>query len=129
VAGHVKTRLCPPLAPADAAHLAHCFLLDTLEKVRRLPGIARFMVFSPSDAADFFGALTGDIVALLPQAPGDLGQRLAGLTERLFCAGFSTGVIIGADALMLPDAYLLEAIHVLGRDGVDVVLGPAEDDG
>ncbi len=33
VAGQVKTRLCPPLAPAEAAALARCFLLDRLEQL------------------------------------------------------------------------------------------------
>jgi hypothetical protein len=33
-AGRVKTRLCPPLSPAEAAELSRCFLLDTIERVR-----------------------------------------------------------------------------------------------
>ena len=31
--GAVKTRLCPPLRAPEAAELARCFLLDTVERV------------------------------------------------------------------------------------------------
>ena len=36
--GRVKTRLCPPLTPAEAADLAAAALLDTLDAVRAVPG-------------------------------------------------------------------------------------------
>jgi uncharacterized protein len=37
VSGTVKTRLCPPLAPHDAARVAAAALLDTLETVLSVP--------------------------------------------------------------------------------------------
>jgi len=129
VAGQVKTRLSPPLSPNEAAHLSHCFLLDKLEQVQRLPGVARFVAFAPPEAADFFEPLAGGAFALIPQAGSDLGARLAGVSERLFAAHFLAAVIIGTDSPTLPDDYLSEAIDVLGRNRSDVVLGPAEDGG
>ena len=36
--GRVKTRLCPPLVPAEAAGLAAAALLDTLDAVCEAPG-------------------------------------------------------------------------------------------
>jgi hypothetical protein len=36
--GRVKTRLCPPLVPAEAADLAAAALLDTLDAACRVPG-------------------------------------------------------------------------------------------
>ena len=38
IAGEVKTRLCPPLRPEQAAELARCFLEDRVEQLRRAAG-------------------------------------------------------------------------------------------
>jgi uncharacterized protein len=129
VAGQVKTRLSPPLTLDGAARLSHGFLLDTLARVQRLTGIARFVAFSPLESATFFGALVGETFALLPQTGSDLGERLAGVFERLLAAQFAAAVIIGTDSPTFPDEYLREAVAVLCRDGADVVLGPVEDGG
>ena len=128
-AGEVKTRLCPPLTPEEAARLAHCFLLDRLDQIRRVPGVARFVAFSPSDAEEFFRAEAGEAFGLLPQLGADLGERLADLSARLLAGGFHGTMIVGTDSPTLPDAILDEAREVLSRDRADVVLGPATDGG
>ena len=128
-AGEVKTRLCPPLTPEKAARLAHCFLLDKLEQIRRIPGVARFVAFSPPDAEDFFRTQIGEAFSLLPQRGADLGERLADVADRLLGAGFSATMIIGTDSPTLPDTVLHEAHEVLGSDRADLVLGPAKDGG
>ncbi|MBP1777257.1 MAG: uncharacterized protein H6Q86_3267, partial [candidate division NC10 bacterium] len=128
-AGKVKTRLCPPLTPEEAAQLAHCFLLDKLEQIRRFPSVARFVAFSPPDAEDFFHAQAGEAFSLLPQRGVDLGERLSDLSARLLGAGFTAVMIIGTDSPTLPDAALQEAHAVLTRDRADVVLGPVDDGG
>ena len=128
-AGEVKTRLCPPLTPEEAATLAECFLLDKLDQVGRLPGVARFVAFSPPDAEDFFQTRTGEAFSLLPQRGADLGERLADVSDRLLGAGFSATMIIGTDSPTLPDTVLHEAHEVLGSDHADLVLGPAKDGG
>ncbi len=127
--GKVKTRLSPPLTPEEAARLSHCFLLDTVERVQRLPGVARYLAFAPPDAREFFRDLAGEGFALLPQVGADLGERLAHLSQALFAARCSAAVIIGADSPTLPDAVLREALDVLTQGRIDVVLGPAEDGG
>ena len=128
-AGKVKTRLCPPLTPEEAAQLAHCFLLDKLEQIRRFPSVARFVAFSPPAAEDFFHAQAGEAFSLLPQRGVDLGERLSDLSARLLGAGFTAVMIIGTDSPTLPDAALQEAHAVLTRDRADVVLGPVDDGG
>ena len=128
-AGEVKTRLCPPLTPEEAARLAHCFLLDKLEQIRRIPGVARFVAFSPPDAEAFFRAQAGEAFSLLPQRGADLGERLADVSDRLLGAGFSATMIIGTDSPTLPDTVLHEAHEVFGSDHADLVLGPAKDGG
>lgn len=128
-AGEVKTRLCPPLTPDEAAELARCFLADTLEQVRRVPGVERFVAFSPPDAEDFFRPRTGGAFSLVRQTAGDLGARLADLTDQCLKAGFTGVIVIGTDSPTLPDAVLREAREVLAGELADVVLGPADDGG
>jgi hypothetical protein len=128
-AGEVKTRLCPPLTPEEAAQLTRCFLLDKLDQVRRFPSVARFVAFSPPDAEEFFGTQTGDAFSLLPQAGVDLGERLADLSAQLLGTGFTAVIIIGTDSPTLPDAVIHEAHEVLNWDLADVVLGPVDDGG
>ena len=129
LAGEVKTRLCPPLTPEEAAQVAHAFLLDKLEQVRRIPGVARFVAFFPSEAEAFFRTQAGKAFSLLPQRGADLGERLADVSDRLLGAGFNAVMIIGTDSPTLPDAALQEAQEALTRDRADVVLGPVDDGG
>lgn len=128
-AGEVKTRLCPPLTPEEAAGLAQCFLLDKLDQVRRVAYVERFLAFSPSDAETFFRSRAGGAFSLLPQRGTDLGERLADLSERLLTAGYPAVMIVGTDSPTLPDAVLHEAHGVLAQDRADVVLGPTDDGG
>lgn len=128
-AGEVKTRLCPPLTPEEAAELAQRFLLDKLDQVRRLPGLERFLAFSPPDAETFYRSQAGGAFSLLPQRGADLGERLSDLSERLLIAGHPAVMIIGTDSPTLPDSVLQEAHTVLAQNRADVVLGPTEDGG
>jgi len=128
-AGEVKTRLCPPLTPDEAAQLALSFFLDKLDQVRRVPGVARFLAFFPPDAEAFFRSQTGDAFSLLPQRGNDLGERLADLAERLLGEGYPAVTIVGTDSPTLPDAVLQEAHGALAQDRADVVLGPTDDGG
>ncbi|MBG0740056.1 DUF2064 domain-containing protein [Paeniglutamicibacter antarcticus] len=72
--GRVKTRLCPPLTPAQAAAVAQASLSQTLEFVRGLPVTGRLLVLDgtarPEDSDGF---------RLIPQAAGGLDQRLAAI--------------------------------------------------
>jgi hypothetical protein len=48
-AGEVKTRLCPPLTPAQAAGLARCFLQDRVAQLREIPTVAPAVAFTPPE--------------------------------------------------------------------------------
>lgn len=126
-AGTVKTRLCPPLSPDEAARLARVLLADTLETACA-PAV--------SGVADVFLALDGEDDSLagfprrLRQRGGDLGERLAHLFADVFAEGYAHVCVLGGDAPHLPAAFLIEAFGRLARGGDDgVVLGPAEDGG
>jgi rSAM/selenodomain-associated transferase 1 len=129
VAGSVKTRLCPPLTPEEAASLYRCFLLDKLDQVRRLRTVSPWLAYTPQEADGFFRRLAGEGFCLTPQEGRDLGQRLARLSEQLLAAGHPAVVIIDSDTPSLPDSLLADAIEQLGDPRTDAVLGPAEDGG
>jgi rSAM/selenodomain-associated transferase 1 len=121
--GAVKTRL----APGDAAFgalVARAFLLDALQRLTTVDA-HRVLVFAPSQREADFAALAADRFALLPQADGDLGQRLAAFFGRQ--ADADAVVAVGTDSPTLPVEYLERAFAAL--ENADVVLGPATDGG
>lgn len=125
--GQVKTRLVPPLTPEQAADLYRCFLLDTLETLRRVRGAEAAVAYAPADAEADLARLAPDLPRL-PQGDGDLGARMLGVVERLLARGFDAAVLVGGDAPSLPAAYLDQAAARLA-EGADLVLGPADDGG
>jgi rSAM/selenodomain-associated transferase 1 len=127
-AGQVKTRLCPPLSPDEAAALYRCFLLDKIEQVRMLERVSPVVAFTPKDSREIFGTLAPDF-SLLPQRGPDLGDRLAEILERLLASGHQGAVAIDSDTPTLPVTLLQQAVDLLAAPGADVVLGPTEDGG
>lgn len=118
VAGRVKTRLCPPLTPADAASVAEAALADTLDAVARC-GADRLVV-----------ALDGDPGPWLPPGFEVVVQRGSGLDERLAAAWSDVdgpGVQVGMDTPQLLPGHLDDALARL--DSHDAALGPADDGG
>lgn len=127
--GRVKTRLCPPLTPEEAAELYRCFLLDKISQVKRIGVAALYLAFTPQEAEQFFRSLAGGSLSLVAQAGRDLGQRLDRLSTELLAAGHPAVLIIDSDTPDLPDRYLAEAVECLANGGIDAVFGPAEDGG
>ena len=80
--GKVKTRLCPPLTPREAADLYGAFLLDTVGLASGIPEADLFLACDPHTARGFFSRLFPRPVACIPQGTGDLGNTaLTGLTK------------------------------------------------
>lgn len=121
VPGWVKTRLCPPCTPAEAAAVAEAALADTLEAVSRC-GADRHIV-----------ALDGERGAWLPAGFEVIIQRGHGLDERLGAAwrdAGGPGFQIGMDTPQLTATDLDDALSRLDRPGrAPAVLGPAQDGG
>jgi rSAM/selenodomain-associated transferase 1 len=126
-AGQTKTRLCPPLAADTAAALYECFLRDTLDVMRQVPGVERGIVYLPDDAAGYFHIIAPDM-ALTPQRGADLGERLDHLLSNALAGGAAQAVVMDSDSPTLPAAYVAEAFGRLDGDA-DVVLGPCDDGG
>jgi glycosyltransferase A (GT-A) superfamily protein (DUF2064 family) len=119
VPGRVKTRLCPPCTPEQAAGVAAAALTDTLATVGATPAAARTLVVTGSH----------------PAPPGwrRVGQRGDGLAERLVAAYADTArpgcasVLVGMDTPQVTVALLAGAADALA--GADAALGPADDGG
>ncbi len=127
-AGEVKTRLCPPLSLADAAALYHRFLLDKIEQVRALGTAGLAIAYAPAQAQAFFKEIAPDFV-LVPQRGADLGDRLANGLDEVLAQGHLGAMAIDSDTPTLPLGFLQQALDLVTRPEIDVVLGPTEDGG
>ena len=127
-AGKVKTRLCPPFSPAEAAELYRCFLLDTIAKIRTLTDVCPVIAYTPESGRRFFETVAPDFT-LMPQQGDDLGARMAMCIVQLFDRGYNRVVLTGSDLPTLPTVYLQQAVALIAKPHIDVVLGPSEDGG
>ena len=127
-AGRVKTRLSPPFTPAEAAALARCFLLDTIDRVRALRGVRPYLAHTPASAGPTLQAMAPDF-GLVAQRGRDLGVRMAGVLGDLLAAGHPGAIVVGSDVPTLPAAALQAAVDRVIDPAVDVVVGPSEDGG
>lgn len=121
VPGRVKTRLCPPATPEQAAALAAAALADTLDAVADTPATDRTLV------------LSGSPTMPVPRGVQIRAQRGEGLDDRLANAFADTrrrgvgSLLIGMDTPQAGTGLLASAVHLLST--VDAVLGPAADGG
>lgn len=125
--GRTKTRLTPPLTPEQASALYECFLRDTLELMRRVPGVQPGIAYLPAEARGYFETLAPDF-ELTVQAGESLGERLDNALTGYLAAGYRRVVIMNSDGPTLPPGHLTAAFDGL-RNGADVVLGPSDDGG
>jgi rSAM/selenodomain-associated transferase 1 len=127
-AGDVKTRLCPPLSPADAAELYRRFLLDKIEQVRLLEAASLAIAYTPAEARAFFEEIAPGFV-LVQQRGADLGDRLSNSLSELLAGGHGGAVAIDSDTPTLPVVFLQQAVDLVATPDIDVVLGPTRDGG
>jgi rSAM/selenodomain-associated transferase 1 len=133
IPGQVKTRLCPPLTPDEAATLHGSFVLDMLERTKtatvqfKLP-LDRYLACAPASTHVFFKIMEErQGVKLIDQVGDDLGERMAQAFETLFARGYKHAMIVGTDVPSLPLEQYKQAMDLLGSH--DLVLGPALDGG
>lgn len=121
--GAVKTRLCPPLSPAEAAEFYRVCLEETVERLTRGPFTP--VLFYAGDA-EYFRRSFADLT-LCPQGEGDLGTRMERALQTLLAAGCRGAVLVGSDSPDLPLALLEAAFAALEQ--AEAVLAPAGDGG
>jgi uncharacterized protein len=129
VRGAVKTRLCPPLSPDQAAELYRAFLLDSMHIISEVDGIEPGVLFTPAEAGDDFRVLAPSHFFLVPQSGDGFGERLAHGFRKLFTRGFDAVAIMDADSPTLPRAHIAELFERLANPGCDVAVGPCDDGG
>ena len=117
--GLVKTRLCPPLTPIEAAALYGAFLRQT---VVPHAGATTYLYGAPADALAELQPYVPAGVLLRPQVGVDLWARLTACFAELFAAGHDRVLVRGTDSPDVSRARLDEALAACraGR----VVLGP-----
>lgn len=119
VPGRVKTRLCPPLSPQQAAALAAASLADTLDAVRAADVARRVLVVDGDHGAAGFD--------VLPQRGDRLDERLAAAFDDAYTDAPLPLLLIGMDTPQLTPVLLDTAAGLLL--GADAVLGLAHDGG
>ncbi|MDE3117749.1 MAG: TIGR04282 family arsenosugar biosynthesis glycosyltransferase [Nitrospirota bacterium] len=131
IPGQVKTRLCPPLTPDEAATLQGSLVLDVVERARASAKSAQYdccFACSPSREHVFFKVLEDrQGLRLLDQVGDNLGARMHQAFQELFDRGYRQVVIVGTDVPTLPGSTFAAAFRAL-KDH-DLVLGPALDGG
>lgn len=148
VPGTVKTRLCPPCTPTQAARIAAAALADTIDVLSTVDNVHRTLVMSGHHAVvpgwsiarqrgvglaerlvNAFGdPADGDPVDCGPANSGP--TRSGPANSKPTRSGPANGrptVLVGMDTPQLGAALVERAVTAL--DDADVALGPAEDGG
>jgi rSAM/selenodomain-associated transferase 1 len=130
--GEVKTRLVPPLTPAEATALSAAFIRDTADNIlaaAETAAIDGFVAYSPPGSAEAFAAVMPASIRLLPPRRIGLGASLFDAASDLLAAGYGAACLVDADSPTLPTALLVEAARALAQPGDRVVIGHAADGG
>ena len=129
VPGRVKTRLCPPLSPEQAAAGYESMLLDILDQHLWVPGheVDRALWFAPAQAGDWFERAVPSAYRLLAQRGRDLGERMGAVFRAHAAEDYDAVVVRGSDSPTLPLERINGAFRALEK--CDVVLCPDLDGG
>jgi uncharacterized protein len=125
VPGFAKTRLIPAIG-AHAAAVLQERLTERAVATAIAADVGPITLWCAPDAthSTFVKLVTSKRITLKPQPQGDLGVRMFAATA----ARNGPVLVIGTDCPALTDMHLRGAASAL-RDGIDVILIPAEDGG
>ena len=128
VPGRVKTRLCPPLDPEQAAGFYECVMRDVLDELASSTRWDTWVSYAER-SRDYFQQLPDCGVALLPQRGASLGERMHAVFVDLCHVGYRQVILVGSDIPTLKAASVRKACDFLQQGRSDIVLGPADDGG
>jgi uncharacterized protein len=139
-AGQTKTRLTPPLTPAQAAALSLAFVIDISHNIAaaaaHVPADG-WVAYAPAGTGHAFDGwlapgtrliLADGGINLPPRIVG-IGRSLLHATRGLLARGYHAVCLVNGDSPTLPTASLVAAVSWLLEDPRQIVLGPAEDGG
>ena len=127
--GAVKTRMCPPLSPEQAAVLYAAMLDDVLATTAAAAGdagAACWLAVYPPDAVGELAARHPGFCAV-PQSGADLSQRMEDAVRGAATAGFARILLRGSDNPTLPGSAIADGLAALGD--ADLAVGPDRDGG
>jgi len=129
VAGRVKTRFSPELAPAESAAIYQCMIEDKVAEISSLSGMDLAIAFTPNHAEASFASFKRLGFSLFSQKGTNLGERMSNIFADTLIGGHQAVVLIGSDSPDLPKSIIKEAFRVLLSGESDIVLGPCHDGG
>src|SRR5437773_12248237 len=115
-AGHVKTRLVPPLTPSEAAELNKCFLRDTAASISSAAcynNVCAIAVYTPVGCEAAYTDILAVDFKLLPQRGETFGERLYFASADLFRCGLESLCLIDSVSSTVPAKRLSDAVAVL----------------
>jgi hypothetical protein len=129
VAGLVKTRLCPPFSPEEAAAVAEAALADTLAAVGACRADRKIIALDGRP-----GPWLPEGFDVVPQTGRGLAPRIANAWAATSPATGGSGIQIGMDTPQVTASELDDLLAVLvsqraQRPGRTALLGPAADGG
>jgi uncharacterized protein len=129
-AGTVKTRLQPPLTPAEAAELNICFLHDIADAILEVGEHAKGVgVFTPPGSEKEYEGVLPSHFDLIPQRGDGFGERLTNAADDLLHLGFESCCLINSDSPTATVEAFREAEAQLQDADDRIVLGPSDDGG
>ena len=129
-AGTVKTRLQPPLTPAEAAELNICFLRDIAGAISEVGEHVRGVgVFTPPGSEKEYEGVLPSHFDLIPQHGDGFGERLTNATDDLLHVGFHSCCLINSDSPTATVGAFREAVRQLQDADDRIVVGPSDDGG
>jgi rSAM/selenodomain-associated transferase 1 len=125
--GTTKTRLTPPLEPAQAAELFEALLEDTIDLAASIEEIDLAVAVTPPESTPYFESKTPEGTLLIPVTCADIGDCLKQVFAELFKRAYPKVLAFNSDGPSLPREYIHQAVELL--DTKDVVFGPSDDGG
>jgi len=131
VLGTVKTRMSPPLSPAQCLRLHRALVNHTLARMRPLIAsgveVSLCLTGRLQQALEQAGQMEARDFAVDVQRGAHLGERLSHALTTRFSQGCSRVIFVGTDCPGLGSNTVREAVRALNRQ--EVVIGPAQDGG
>jgi rSAM/selenodomain-associated transferase 1 len=128
--GRVKTRMCPPLSPVEAAEFYAAMLADVLEAsavVAAQLDLEPVLAAHPPEALGELARRAPPPYRVVPQRGGDLGQRMDCAVREAAAGGARRILLRGSDSPGLEPSRVAAALADL--EECDVALSPDRDGG